>query len=382
MLKLVELFGGIGAIRKSLINLNIRHQVVHYVEADETAVISYNAMYGDSWSPMDIREFSMAEKVDLLFHGSPCTDFSLAGERKGGVKGSGTQSSLLYETIRVLDELGENRPTVVMWENVQSVLHKNHIDVFNSYLEAMEQLGYKTTYEKIDAKQVGIPQTRNRVFAVSILQKDIESEYLFDIKEKELLDVMDFILKEPQDDMYTVTSPSMLRAVELPPSAPFRERLIPIKDYVWTISRNQNRAPNAGVVPIGDGKYRFLTERECWRLMGFTDDDFDKASNMAYKTKLRNKALYSQAGNSIVVQVLEELVRGLVVQNILKVSMAGENAKYKRLSDEELKAIRQGLYSIENIGEVVSDLSLEISKELDIRERQWGNLWLGQAEHF
>lgn len=370
MLKLVELFGGIGAIRKALVNLNIKHEVVHYVEVDSSAVVSYNAIYGEYHSPMDIRDFSMTDKVDLLFHGSPCTDFSMAGKQLGGEEDSGTQSSLLYETIRVLEELGTNRPTVVMWENVQSVLHKNHIKVFMDYLNKMEELGYVTTYATIDAKQVGIPQTRNRVYAVSILQSDIDKEYVFDVEEKELTPLLDFIQKEPQDDIYTISSPSMLKAVSLPPSAPFRERLIPIDKYVWTISRNQNRAPNAGVVPIGDGKFRFLTERECWRLMGFTDEDFDKAFAMSFKTKSRSSALYSQAGNSIVVQVLEELVRGLVKQHIISVDMVGENSTYERLSLEELNVLLDSLCKTKGLEPTGERLLNEIRKEIDSRRKQ------------
>ena len=64
--------------------------------------------------------------------------------------------------------------------------------------------------------------------------------------------------------------------------------------------------PNSGVIDLGNGKYRYLTERECFRLMGFDDEDFDKlrAIYPPRKGKL-SSILYKHAGNSIVVNVLE-----------------------------------------------------------------------------
>src|SRR5699024_12692570 len=91
--------------------------------------------------------------------------------------------------------------------------------------------------------------------------------------------------------------------------------LKPIEDYSWTITTKQNRCPNSGIVPIGNGKYRLLTELECWRLMGFDDEDFYKAANEHPTRKnTTNGTLYKQAGNSIVVQVLEA-----IFEEVLKV---------------------------------------------------------------
>ena len=74
------------------------------------------------------------------------------------------------------------------------------------------------------------------------------------------------------------------------------------------------RIPNAGILPIGGGKYRYLTERECWKLMGFTDEDVDKALKVHPRRKgCTSSILYKQAGNSIVVNVLEAIVKELIV---------------------------------------------------------------------
>lgn len=95
-----------------------------------------------------------------------CQDFSVAGKQAGGDFGSGTRSSLMYETIRIVGKL---RPKYVVWENVKNVLSKKHKHNFDRYIETMETLGYKNYYQVLDAKDYGIPQHRERVFTVSIL---------------------------------------------------------------------------------------------------------------------------------------------------------------------------------------------------------------------
>ena len=73
------------------------------------------------------------------------------------------------------------------------------------------------------------------------------------------------------------------------------------------------RCPNAGIIKLEDNRYRYLTERECWRLMGFEDIDYEKALREHKGTQGKlNGTLYKQAGNSIVVQVLEAIFRELL----------------------------------------------------------------------
>ena len=77
------------------------------------------------------------------------------------------------------------------------------------------------------------------------------------------------------------------------------------------------RCPNSGIVSIGNGQYRLLTERECWRLMGFSDEDFDNAEKAHPRRKnYLNGTLYHQSGNSIVVDVLEAIFKALLKSNI------------------------------------------------------------------
>ena len=166
MLKVLELFGGIGACTKALERLGIEHEIVDYVEIDKYAVKSFNAIHNTNFEPQDITTWNKDIDVDLIMHGSPCQDFSLAGLQAGGDKDSGTRSSLMYETIRIVEKL---KPKYVIWENVKNLLSKKHRHNFDSYLEIMENLGYKNYYQVLNAKDYGIPQNRERVFTVSIL---------------------------------------------------------------------------------------------------------------------------------------------------------------------------------------------------------------------
>ena len=122
-LKVLELFAGIGACSKALTNLNINHVIVDAVEIDKYAIRSFNAIHGTNFEPQDITKWDKNIDVDLIIHGSPCQDFSLAGRQAGGDEGSGTRSSLMYETLRIVDKL---HPKYVIWENVKNLLSKKH----------------------------------------------------------------------------------------------------------------------------------------------------------------------------------------------------------------------------------------------------------------
>lgn len=166
MLKVLELFAGIGACSKALERLGIEHEIVDAVEIDKYAIKSFNAVHGTNFEPQDITKWDKDIEVDLIMHGSPCQDFSVAGKGAGGDKGSGTRSSLMYETLRIVEKL---KPQYVIWENVKNLLSKKHRHNFDAYLEAMEGLGYTNYYQVLNAKDYGVPQNRERVFTVSIL---------------------------------------------------------------------------------------------------------------------------------------------------------------------------------------------------------------------
>ena len=459
MLKVLELFAGIGACSKALERLGIEHEIVDAVEIDKYAVKSFNAVHGTNFEPQDITKWDKDIECDLIMHGSPCQDFSVAGLGKGGDKGSGTRSSLMYETLRIVEKL---KPKYVIWENVKNLLSKKHRHNFDAYLDAMDKLGYKSKYKVLNAKDFGVPQNRERVFTVSI-RNDLNVDFKFPDPQELTLRLKDVL--EPQvDERYylsdeqvskfklwedrqkengrgfrfnthdgneiatTVTTsadrPStsnyykepkcvrvfgslnhynydkMNRVYDADCSAPtvdtmegggrqpkiaepiivasrgrnpenpsdrsagqkLEQRLEPnmqgITNTITSVAKDNYLAEPSGGLAIrtankqgydmatdGDGvdlsypqsntrrgrvghgvsktlmasdsmgtvdnyRIRKLTPKECWRLMGFDDSDFEKAEKVC-----SNSQLYKQAGNSIVVNVLEAILRRLLNAN-------------------------------------------------------------------
>lgn len=199
-MKILELFGGIGACTKALKRLGIDYEIADYVEIDKYAVASYNAMNNTNFVPKDIRDWDKDIVVDLAIHGSPCQSFSIAGNQEGGDKGSGTKSSLMWETVRIV---GNIKPKYVIWENVKNILSKKHIHNFNAYLDAMKELGYNNYYDILNAKDYGIPQNRERVFTVSI-RKDIDKGFFLFPEKQELKLRLKDLLEEEVDEKYYI----------------------------------------------------------------------------------------------------------------------------------------------------------------------------------
>ena len=308
MIKILELFGGIGSPRKALINLGIPVKAIDYVEIDEKAVKSYNSIFKKDleYRTQDVVGYNL--KPDILIHGSPCQNFSIAGKQEGGDKGSNTKSSLMWETINIINQMGEWKPKIVIWENVKNVLSKHMIHNFNLYLSEMESMGYTNSYEVLNALDFRLPQHRERVFTISMLNG---LKFNFNKLERKAYRPMSEFLEDTKEDKYIVTQPSILKKINNSNSK-FKGKIYIIKDYCMTITTKQMRCPNSGVVDLGNGKYRYLTERECWRLQGYDDEDFEAAlkSNPSRQGKL-NGALYKQAGNSIPVPIFESIFKEL-----------------------------------------------------------------------
>lgn len=169
-IKILELFGGIGAPRKALENLGYKIKSIDYVEILPFAVQAYNSVFNNDYGVQNIVGWNL--NPDILIHGSPCQDFS-----KNGRNNINTGRSILYEeTLAIIDHKLPERPKVIIWENVPNLLSEgkkvNHRVHHNHYLTEMERMGYENYYAILDASQYGIPQARQRLYTVSI-RKDV-----------------------------------------------------------------------------------------------------------------------------------------------------------------------------------------------------------------
>lgn len=317
VIKTLELFGGIGAPRKALVNLGIKHKSIDYVEIDEKAVRAYNALYDKTIQPQSVVGYDL--RPDVLIHGSPCQDFSRSGKRWGGGSEDKTRSSLLFETLKIISNMGVWKPRVVLWENVKGVLDRDMIHAFKDYLAQMEAMGYTNSYKVLNAMDFGIPQKRERIYTVSVLG-DIQFD--FSKLEKEPMRPISEFLESGVDDIYTIKIPSMLSKIESlnmqQKNSKYNRFLDVIDTHCWTISTRQDRCPNAGIVKLDEQLYRYLTEVEVSRLMGFSDEDHAKLL-AEYPTRLgkKNATLYKLYGNSIVVNVLMAIYKALFELKIL-----------------------------------------------------------------
>lgn len=299
MIQILELFGGIGSPRVALRNLGIDVKSIDYVEIDKNAVMSYNEIFKKEleYRTQNVKNWNL--KPDILVHGSPCQNFSIAGKQQGADEGSGTESSLMWETINIIRQMGIWKPRVVIWENVKNVLSKHMIHNFNKYLNELNKLGYTNSFEVLDARDFGLPQARKRVFTISCIDG---TTFDFDkLKRKQMRNLEEFLETDVSDE-FLVTQPSVLAAV----GKKGIKRATVIRDYAYTITERQDRCP-AQIIEIEEGKYRYLTPQECWLLQGYSKSDYLAAAKVNSK-----RALYKQAGNSIAVPIFESIFEVLL----------------------------------------------------------------------
>ena len=198
-MRIIELFAGIGACSKALENIGIDLEIVDAVEIDKYAIQSFNAIHKTRFNSKDISKFEkIYNNIDIITHGSPCQDFSIAGKQEGGDKGSGTRSSLMYETIRIVEQI---KPKYILWENVKNLLSKKHKHNFDNYISTLDSIGYNSYYKILNAKDYGVPQNRERVFTVSI-RKDIDKgNFVFPEKQELKIRLKD-VLEDNVEEKY------------------------------------------------------------------------------------------------------------------------------------------------------------------------------------
>ena len=405
MLKVIELFAGIGAQRKGLERAGIEHEVVAISEIDKYALKVYEALYGNTPNLGDISKIEKLPKADMWTYSFPCTDISLSGRMKGLEKGSGTHSSLLWEVQRLLEvsKANDELPKYLLLENVKNLISKKFKPYFDEWCRYLESLGYKNFYKVLNGKNYNVPQNRERIFLLSI--RNCNEDYVF-LNEIPLTTKLGDLLEPNVADKYflsgklitcfssmknrnglirglrfrprgkkdeyawTITTAPGSRATDTfiiePIPAAIRGRTDEDGNYkqqlelkkdgntntLTTVQKDnvvivpQNTKQGYAIAHVGDGIYtnradskrgvvqresiptlktsnkdiavvvddptelisiRRLTPRECWRLMGWTDEDIDKA----FKADVSETQLYKMAGNSIIVNCLEAIFKNI-----------------------------------------------------------------------
>lgn len=361
-LSVIELFAGIGSYAEALRKNNVSYEIKGICEINKYAIEAHERLHGKSMNFGDIAKVDKLPKADLWCYSAPCTDISLAGAMRGMERDSNTASSLLWEVERLLKTASDNNelPKYLLMENVPMLVSKKFIHSFNEWLEVLESLGYKNYWQQLNAKNYGIPQTRNRVFLVSILNPNFEFEFpkAFPL-EKRLIDYLEPVV----DEKYFISEAFLLYCTDPTDRNGFirGNRFKPHdtakSDYAFTITTRKGSTPtdNYVIVPeatlrgykeayVGDGIYtnrphqkrgcvqkgkiqtikrtvndlgviverdkaimiRRITPRESLRLMGWTDDRIDLIAG-----HFSDARLYTFAGNGIVIDVISEIFKEL-----------------------------------------------------------------------
>jgi DNA (cytosine-5)-methyltransferase 1 len=316
-LNVVSLFSGIGAFERGMEKEKIPYEILGFSEINKWSIKSYCALYSTKKS-LNLGDISkvytkrIKQEVDIITHGSPCQSFSTSGKRKGGKKGSGTQSSLMWHTVDIVEQL---RPKCVVWENVKSVTYKNHIKNFELYLENLNELGYNNFYKVLNAEDFDIPQHRERMFVVSI-KKELCEEFEFPKPLKRKRQLKDFIeidfeekideniinsCQKPFEENYERMLKSNKKIYQCKAKKGYQDKKVGLK-----VSPTIRAHKNHTCVMI-DGQIKRINSKEMLLLMGFEEKDYD----IIKKHGVSDAQIAKQSGNSIVVNVVAELMKSI-----------------------------------------------------------------------
>lgn len=308
MLKVIELFSGIGSQTQALKDEQIEHEVIAISEIDKYAITSYEAMHGVANNLGNILDIKELPSCDLLTYSFPCQDISMAG-RQAGIS-VGTRSGLLYEVERLLlvAKAQGLLPKYLLLENVKNLVGKMYREDFKLFLQKLSELGYTNYWQVLNAKDYNLPQSRERVFVVSIL--DNKEPYIFPTAVPLTTKLKDILEVDP-DSKYFLTTEQIGYITNS--NYAQNNRRIQKKDYCDTLCARDYKDPKC--VEVGD-RIRKITPKESFRLTGFSEESFEKARTALNDTYYNGKdrsgsQLYKQAGNSIAVPVLRGIFRNL-----------------------------------------------------------------------
>ena len=351
---LFEAFAGIGsqaiALKQLSKEFDFELDTIGISEIDKYAIAAYNEIHGETKNYGSICDIQEIPQVDIFTYSFPCQDISLAGNRKGFSRDSNTRSGLLWEVERLLEnqEKIDKLPQVLLMENVKALVGLKFKDDYIEWQLKLEELGYKNYWQVLNAKHYGIPQNRERVFMVSILG---EYHYTFPDNFPLKLRLKD-MLENNVDEKYYLSDKAIAKTQRNRMGGNYIDKTEPT---IGTIIAGYYKIPGDGIYlketnkiiyeePLlrkgwhnkacevlntegittcihtqsnnllqkvkepNNLRIRKLTPKECYRLMGFSDDEFAKAESV-----ISNSQLYKTAGNSIVVDVLYYIFKNLFI---------------------------------------------------------------------
>lgn len=214
-LRVFEAFAGYGSQSMALQRIKEIDPEFDFVnvgisEIEPNAIKAYHLVHGDVTNYGDISKIDWDKVPDFDFftYSSPCQDWSNAGLQKGGMEGSGTRSSLLWECRRAILA---KKPKYLMLENVKALVSGKFKPFFNKWEQELASYGYTNFWRVLNSKDYGIPQNRERVFLISIL--DCDEDFRFGDPYELPIRLKD-MLEEKVDEKYYLDDEKVQKFIE------------------------------------------------------------------------------------------------------------------------------------------------------------------------
>lgn len=322
-LKQFDLFAGYGGF--TIAGERCGFETIGFSEIDKyaNAVLKYH--YPNITNYYDISKINWSEvpDFDLLTGGSPCQDLSIAGKRAGL---EGARSGLFYEYMRAVKE---KRPKYFIWENVKGALSSNKGFDFAAVINEMAEAGYSLWWQVLNAKDFGVPQNRERIFVIGF--RDGSPREIFFKRGTTENSIK--VVGELNSDTWQKRNES-IRRVHSPegvaPTTPTAQgggvmtKIISYRDRRRTASLSDTSnclTARFRGMPDGDGRpavyesprIRRLTPTECERLMGLPDGWTSKGIMNDKEVEISDSQRYKLCGNGVVVNVVEIILKEIII---------------------------------------------------------------------
>ncbi len=308
--KAMSLFAGVGGIDLGF-EMTGKFKTVWANEFDKHASLTYKENFSTDLIVDDIHNLNPNDTpdIDILLAGFPCQAFSVAGYRKGFEDDRG---DLFFETLRFIKE---KQPEIIFLENVKNLVGHDNGNTFRVIQEALEFHGYHIKYQVLNAKDYGnIPQNRERIYIVGFKNRELYKNFEFPKPiqlTKTISDVIDF--HSNVDDRYYYSESKNAFFPKLKESITNQNTIYQWRrqyvrenknNVVPTLTANMGTGGHNVPLILSDNGIRKLTPKECFNVQGFPDDY--KLPEMAISH------LYKQAGNSVVVPVINRIAQQIL----------------------------------------------------------------------
>lgn len=307
----IDLFAGIGGFRLAMQACG--GECVYSSEWDENAKHTYYHNFGEVPFGDITKEYNkqlIPNGFDVLCAGFPCQAFSIAGYRKGF---EDTRGTLFFDVAEIIRR---KRPKAVYLENVKNLYTHDNGNTFAVIKQTLEDLGYVVYHKVMNAMEyANVPQNRERIFIVCFdpVQVPNHAEFKFPKKEKLTRKIADCI-------DYSEDNTNLFYGDRFPHIEDLRREMTS-KDTIYQWRRQYVRENKSNVCPtltanMGTGGHnvpliltekgiRKLTPKECINFQGYPE-------KYSFPSNISNAAKYKQAGNSVVVPLIEKVCRNIV----------------------------------------------------------------------